>query len=273
MSTTDTRAAFEAHYRKECGMPDSAAFQWDAPYMVAALDGWQAALAWQAATEATKAEQSTPIAPTLAQQIEESNYKRAFMEWSQKTDWVQEQISTFPANAIGKHRADVMREEIERLRAEAAKATGTAGEQTKQSFENIEELPPLPECAYVQHGPFANRDLFTVAQMREYGQACAEAARLDADAAKRLRLICKLLGIESHVPADDETLWGAAFAVLGQVRAALEAARQPAPVMLSDKEIDSIFDAQLEKYGQVCDAEDFRIFARAILAATNRSQP
>lgn len=63
---------------------------------------------------------------------------------------------------------------------EAAKATGTAGEQTKQSFENIEELPPLPECAYVQHGPFANRDLFTVAQMREYGQACAEAARQPA---------------------------------------------------------------------------------------------
>lgn len=36
------KVAFEAHYRKECGMPDQAEFQWAAPYMVAALDGWSA---------------------------------------------------------------------------------------------------------------------------------------------------------------------------------------------------------------------------------------
>jgi hypothetical protein len=41
----------------------------------------------------------------------------AYDEWSEKTDWVQEQIGTFPISALGKHRADVMREEIERLRA------------------------------------------------------------------------------------------------------------------------------------------------------------
>lgn len=41
----------------------------------------------------------------------------AFDEWLQKTDWVQEQISSFPPNSLGRHRADVMREEIERLRA------------------------------------------------------------------------------------------------------------------------------------------------------------
>ncbi|MYM92566.1 hypothetical protein [Duganella vulcania] len=34
--------AFESHFRKECGMPDHAQFQWDAPYMAAALDGWNA---------------------------------------------------------------------------------------------------------------------------------------------------------------------------------------------------------------------------------------
>jgi hypothetical protein len=34
--------AFESHFRKECGMPDHAEFQWDAPYLVAALDGWNA---------------------------------------------------------------------------------------------------------------------------------------------------------------------------------------------------------------------------------------
>ncbi len=41
----------------------------------------------------------------------------AFDEWAEKTQWVQEQINTFPVSALGKHRADVMRDEIERLRA------------------------------------------------------------------------------------------------------------------------------------------------------------
>jgi hypothetical protein len=41
----------------------------------------------------------------------------AYDEWIEKTNWVQEQINTFPAAALGKHRADVMRAEIERLRA------------------------------------------------------------------------------------------------------------------------------------------------------------
>lgn len=41
----------------------------------------------------------------------------AFDEWVEKTKWVQEQINTFPITALGKHHADVMREEIERLRA------------------------------------------------------------------------------------------------------------------------------------------------------------
>jgi hypothetical protein len=39
-------------------------------------------------------------------------------QWLEKTDWVQEQIDTFPPHAsLGMHRADVMRLEIERLRA------------------------------------------------------------------------------------------------------------------------------------------------------------
>jgi len=37
--------------------------------------------------------------------------------------------------------------------------------------------------------------------------------------------------------------------------------------MLTDDEIDAIFDAQYEEYGQVCDRLDFRMFARAVLAA------
>jgi hypothetical protein len=48
-NSTPDKAAFEAHYRKECGMPDQAEFQWNAPYMVAALDGWNAKTAHVAA--------------------------------------------------------------------------------------------------------------------------------------------------------------------------------------------------------------------------------
>ena len=41
-------------------------------------------------------------------------------EWLCKTDWVQERVNagSWPISALGKHRADVMREEIERLTAE-----------------------------------------------------------------------------------------------------------------------------------------------------------
>jgi len=37
--------------------------------------------------------------------------------------------------------------------------------------------------------------------------------------------------------------------------------------MLTDDEIDVIFDAQYEEYGQVCDRLDMRMFARSVLAA------
>lgn len=44
----------------------------------------------------------------------------------------------------------------------------------------------------------------------------------DKGMATRLRRVCRLLGIESQVPDDDETLHGAMFAVLGQIARALE---------------------------------------------------
>lgn len=54
----------------------------------------------------------------------------AYEIWQQKTDWVQDQVSTFPINPLGKHRADVLREEIERLRSatfgDAIKLHGTS---------------------------------------------------------------------------------------------------------------------------------------------------
>jgi hypothetical protein len=51
--------------------------------------------------------------------LEQSHQGRqiALDEWFSKTAWVQEQADTFPLSRLGKHRADVMREEIERLRA------------------------------------------------------------------------------------------------------------------------------------------------------------
>lgn len=40
--------------------------------------------------------------------------------WFEKTAWVQEQINTFPSASLGRHHADVMRDEIQRLRAKVA---------------------------------------------------------------------------------------------------------------------------------------------------------
>ena len=45
----------------------------------------------------------------------------ALDEWIEKTNWVQEQIGTFPLTSLGKHRADMMHDEIVRLRAEVAR--------------------------------------------------------------------------------------------------------------------------------------------------------
>lgn len=45
---------------------------------------------------------------------------RQAIEWIELTDWVQSEIKTFPFATAGMHRADVMRQEIERLRATQA---------------------------------------------------------------------------------------------------------------------------------------------------------
>jgi hypothetical protein len=53
------------------------------------------------------------------------------------------------------------------------------------------------------------------------GEAAASAGEA-ADAAKRLRLICRLLGIESAVPDGDDSLMGCLFPVLGMIRRNIE---------------------------------------------------
>jgi hypothetical protein len=55
-------------------------------------------------------------------------------------------------------------------------------------------------------------------------------AREQEGAAKRLRAIVKLVGLEKAVPKDDATLWACAFTVLGTIRNAL-AAREPVMTM------------------------------------------
>lgn len=60
-------------------------------------------------------------------------------------------------------------------------------------------------------------------KVRALGNQYAAAQwREDMDAAKRLRLICKLLGLESAIPDGDESLIGCLFPVLGMIRRAIE---------------------------------------------------
>jgi hypothetical protein len=50
-------------------------------------------------------------------------WEGAAREWIDKTEWVQERIDSghLPAKYLGKHRADIMRAEVDRLRATLAR--------------------------------------------------------------------------------------------------------------------------------------------------------
>lgn len=57
----------------------------------------------------------------LADEIERlTRFEQAYREWSEKSEWVQDEISagTLPAKYLGYHRADIVHAEITRLRAE-----------------------------------------------------------------------------------------------------------------------------------------------------------
>jgi hypothetical protein len=80
-----------------------------------------------------------------------------------------------------------------------------------------EELPQLPR-------PSAGDYSFNADQMHAYGRACMALRQpaYDDFAAKRLRLVAEKLGLGAAIPADNFTLWGCAFAVLGQIRRAID---------------------------------------------------
>ena len=110
---------------------------------------------------------------------------------------------------------------------EAAKATGTAG-----------ELPELPIPAEI-HGwpkPPTGQPLYSFDQMREYGQACAEAARsLAISQADYNRDMDELA--QDFEPVANMDLLKAKLHIVGlrkrlkNAKAKAEAARQPAPVV------------------------------------------
>lgn len=68
---------------------------------------------------------------------------------------------------------------------------------------------------------------------REAGLGDASQA-FDADAAKRLRAICGLLGLATAVPPDDATLMGAQFAVFGMMRRAAQELTNPKEVVIDN---------------------------------------
>jgi cell division protein FtsB len=78
------------------------------------------------------------------------NVKLAFDEWIDKTSWVQH---TAGAQDLGKHRADVLRERIERLEAENEALRSVA----KELVVIVKELcvcynHPLPEATLARAG-------------------------------------------------------------------------------------------------------------------------
>lgn len=70
-------------------------------------------------------------------------------EWLCKTDWVQERVNagSWPISALGKHRADVMREEIERLTAALQYEQHRAGRQGTHGEGCADWGPEHYECA------------------------------------------------------------------------------------------------------------------------------
>jgi hypothetical protein len=71
-------------------------------------------------------------------------WKAACTEWSNKTDWVREQQDSFPFQTLGLHRADVMKKEIDRLRAEKElwrAAAGLSRDQIQRIADSMLETP------------------------------------------------------------------------------------------------------------------------------------
>jgi hypothetical protein len=61
------------------------------------------------------------------------------------------------------------------------------------------------------------------------------AKAIDADAAARLRLLCKMLGLENAVPTSNEELMDVQFSVFGLMRAKIERLIAPAPIASSEE--------------------------------------
>ena len=75
------------------------------------------------------------IASLLAEIERLRQWETAAREWLDKTDWVQQQIA-LPPKYLGKHRADVIRLEIERLTAERDALVATVDRLQQQWAEN-----------------------------------------------------------------------------------------------------------------------------------------
>jgi hypothetical protein len=102
------------------------------------------------------------------------------------------------------------------------------------------------------------------------GEWRGECTACDVATIARLRCVCRLLGIETAVPADDATLMGCLFSVLGMMRrvieqrsAELQEVRKDAALSLSDDEINTIVR---QVHGVFAVDSDYE-FARACLSA------
>jgi hypothetical protein len=90
-------------------------------------------------------------------------------EWLEKTDWVQKKINKFPLTSLGKHRADVMRLEIERLWSAAAQPSTLPDVSARQNgMISLKHCaPPYGEgmrvLVYTEGVDFAGEQFFEIA--------------------------------------------------------------------------------------------------------------
>ena len=213
--------------------------------------GTNAAAEWltvQLNSAYAKGRQHSDVPDLLDEITRLQQFKMAFDEWMKKTEWVQ--TSELPTRLLGRHRADVMRLEIERLTAALAAVTanrdpvGTMAEAALVDTLTDEDIDKVLE-RYDQTDPKLQRRIFAELALRagqvdeleatledlEATLEDEEASHLDTHAyAKRLKASNEKLmsGLEELLAKYDSggMTWAMSTESISDLRKCITAARK-----------------------------------------------